>query len=195
MDAHPDFGKFAARLVAIGANFDAGFDGDLFRFIHPKFSKAADIVSGVGALHAAGRWNLPGASRLSYTALAPQTALAEALAHVNYYRLPVAQALPRVLVALRLKAKRVLDLRDGKARQALVLSQDTIRKLDWRAENQHGSEAMTQAWGRALADVGFEAVIVPSAAEAGGANVLVFPENLLAGSVFAVKEEVKWPAA
>lgn len=190
---HPDQDKLNARLAAIGAGLDSVFSGELFRFINPTYSKAADIVDGGGALYAAGRWNTQGAARLSYTAEAPHTALSEALAHVNYYSLPLAKALPRVLVALKLKAKRVLDLRDGKVRKALRLSEGTIRKLDWRAENQTGNEAITQAWGRAFAAAGFEAVIVPSAADAAGANVLVYPENLLPGSRFGVESEVVWP--
>jgi len=119
--------------------------------------------------------------------------LSEALAQVAYYHLPVSKALPRVLVALRLKAQRALDLRGGDIRKALILSEDTIKSLDWRAENQRGAEAITQAWGDAFANAGFEAVIVSSAADPEGSNVLVFPENLLSGSSFGVVDEVKWP--
>lgn len=190
---HPDQTKLDARLKAIGRRFDTASDVTLYRFINPRYSTAADIIDGAGALHADGRWNLKGAVRLSYTATAAETALAEALAHVRYFRLPVATALPRVLVGLNLKAKRALDLRDGKVRKALRLSENTIRNLDWRAENQKGRQAVTQAWGAAFANAGFEAVIVPSAATAGGANVLIFPENLLPGSRFEATEEVKWP--
>jgi RES domain-containing protein len=190
---HPDAARLTERLKALGSAHDVAFKGELFRFINPTFSRSSDILAGTGALHACGRWNLKGASRLSYTALAPQTALAEALAHVNYFRQPLSKALPRVLVALQLKAKRVLDLRDGSMRKALRLSDDTIRHLDWRANNQKGQEAITQAWGKSFAEAGYEAVIVPSAADTDGANVLVFPENLQTSSVFKVMSEVKWP--
>jgi len=190
---HPDRPKFDARLKAIGKRFDTACDVTLFRFINPSYSKAMDIIDGAGALHADGRWILKGATPLSYTATAPETALAEVLAHVRYFRLPEAKALPRILVGLRLKTQCVLDLRDGKVRKALRLSEATIRKLDWRAENQTGKEAVTQAWGVAFARAGFEAVIVPSAASPAGQNVLVFPKNLLPGSKFEVSEEVKWP--
>ena len=189
---HPDRAKFDHRLKDVGTSFDVEFDQTLFRFINPRHSRAADIVNGAGGLHADGRWNLKGPARVSYTATSPETALAEALAHVHYFRLPVAKALPRVLVGLQLKAKRVLDLRDGNVRKVLKLSEETVLKLDWRAENQKGTEAVTQAWGAAFAHAGFEAILVPSAASAGGANVLVFPENLLPGSRFHVLEEVKW---
>lgn len=189
---HPDRAKLASRLAAMGRAFDVPFAGELFRFINPKYSKASDIVSGGGSLLASGRWNVRGSIRVSYTSQTPETALAEALAHVRYYNLPTSRALPRVLVALRLEASRALDLRNGAARRALILSDHTIRTLDWRPENRNGAEAVTQAWGFALAGAGFEAVIVPSAAEPHGVNVLVFPENLLAGSLFEVATEVAW---
>lgn len=148
---HPDRAKLATRLATLATSFDVGFDGSLYRFINPVYSNTTDIISGEGALYASGRWHLKGAARLSYTALAPETALAEALAHVRYYALPVAKAMPTVLVALRLKARRVLDLRDG---DVLRLSETTIRFLDWRAENQRKKEAISQAWGRAIAMAG-----------------------------------------
>ena len=184
-----------ARLRAVGRALDSDFAGELFRFINPAYSRAGDIVDGAGSLHAAGRWNGKGAALMSYTALTPQTALAECLAHVQYFRLPVSQALPRVLVALRLKASRVLDLREGSIRQVLRISRDTICQLDWRAENHARREAITQAWGRGFAACGFEAVAVPSAADHAGGNVLVFPANLQPGSHFTVLSEVKWPGA
>lgn len=191
---HPDQHPLRVKLAAVGTSLDAAFSGTLFRFINPSYSKRAHIVDGAGALHAAGRWHTAGAMRLCYTAQTPLTALAEALAQVNYYGLPQAKALPSVLVALHLQAGRVLDLRLGKVRRTLRLSAATMQKLDWRAENQHGREAITQAWGRAFAAAGFEAVIAPSAADATGANVLVFPENLQPGSRFEVQREVNWPA-
>jgi len=190
---HPHVAKLAARLQIFKRSLDVRFEGELFRFINPQYSKAVDIIDGTGAIHAAGRWNLVGAARLSYTALEPDTALSEALAHVRYFRLPLSKALPSVLVALRFKAKRVLDLRDGNVRRGLKLSAATITNLDWRAENRKGSEAVTQAWGGAFAGAGFEAVIVPSSADPGGSNVLVFPGNLQPGSHFEVVSEVRWP--
>jgi len=165
----------------------------LFRFIDPQFSKAEDIVNGVGALKANGRWNLAGTTKLSYTSLTPETAMAEALAHVRYYHLPKSKALPRVLVALDLKASRALDLRTSAVRKALKLSEDVIRRGDWRRDNRTGAEAFTQAWGFAFAEAGFETIIVPSAADEKGTNVLVYPDNLLASSSFHVKKPPEWP--
>ena len=54
----------------------------LFRFIDEEFSAADDIVSGESGLYASGRWNARG-MRVAYTAIGPETALAEALAHAR----------------------------------------------------------------------------------------------------------------
>ena len=189
---HPSRPIFASLLSNLGAHGNVTFDGDVFRFIHPQFSKPAGIVSGIGALHAAGRWNIAGSYRLSYTAVAPETALAEALAHVRYYNLPLSNALPRVLVALHLKASRVLDLTGAGIRRSLKLSLKDIFSCDWRNENMNMRESMTQAWGAVIAKAGLEAVIVPSTADSRGQNLLVFPENLLPGSEYNVVGTVKW---
>lgn len=190
----PELELCAQRLRAIGKGLDAAMDMTLFRFINPRYAKAGDIVSGAGALRADGRWNIKGTARLSYTATTPETALAETLAHAQYYQLPLASALPRVLVGLRLKIIRGLDLREPHVGGLLKLSESTMRKTDWRAVNQKGGVAVTQSWGAAFAQAGFEAVAVPSAAAAEGVNILVFPENLLPGNSFEVLEEIVWPS-
>lgn len=192
---HPGRPRFLARVAALGRAWDRPGAWEVFRFIDPRFSSAADIASGEGALHAAGRWHPPGgAGRLSYTAAEPETALAETLAHARYFHLPASSALPRVLVSLRLQVTKVLDLREGALRRRLRLSLAAIQHTDWRRDNRLGREAVTQAWGVALAAAGFEAIIVPSAAATKtGTNVLVFPTNLLPGSQFQVNRQVRWP--
>ena len=190
---HPERAVFLRRAQALGRAFDRPGTWELFRFINPRYSAAADIVSGEGARYAAGRWNPPQSPfLLSYTALSPETALAETFAQAHYFRQPVGTALPRVLVSLRLEATRVLDLREGAVRKRLGLSLRTIRQTDWRQDNQGRQEAVTQAWGAAFEAAGFEAVIVPSGTERGGDNVLVFPANFQPGSRCEVVNEVHW---
>ena len=185
MNAHPDEAYFRRRLASLDRFGGRAFTGSVFRFVHPRHSKPADISSGLGAMQASGRWHLKGMGQLTYTALTTITAHAEVLAHVTYYNLPVEHALPRLLVALDTDLKRVLDLTDGKVRQRLKLGADTIRNLDWRRENRLKQEATTQAWGRLFLAAGYEAILVPSAANQ-GTNLIVFPANLLTGSTFTV---------
>lgn len=122
MHLHPNRDEFAERVRALGRKHDVALHADLFRFIDPRFSRAADIVSGAGALQASGRLHVKGQFRISYTSMDPETALAEALATARYYHLPLSSALPRVLVSLRLTAPRVLDLRVAAIGQRLKFS-------------------------------------------------------------------------
>jgi RES domain-containing protein len=190
---YPSQHRFLDQIMDLGRDWDSALAVPLFRFIDPRHSKSDDIVEGRGTVYASGRWHLKGAAPMSYTATEPETALAEALANARYYRLPLSTALPKVLVCLNLKAARVLDLRNRELWRLLRLSAKTISETDWRHENQQGRQAVTQAWGEIFGFAGFEAVIVPSAAVKHGANALIFPRNLRAGSLFEVENEVRWP--
>jgi len=53
---------------------------------------------------------------------------------------------------------------------------------NWAGIQADGEEAWTQAIGRGSLNAGFEALLVPSARKAGGKNIVVFPDNFLAGS-------------
>ena len=191
MRQHPERDDFLTRILDLPGRWATPFTGVLFRFIHPQFSSAADIVNGEGGLHAAGRWNLSG-MRLSYTATEPETALAECLAHARYYNLPLSTALPRVLVSLALKATHVLDLRNAQLRRVLHITLEDIISTDWRRENRRSQESITQAWGAAFAAAGVEALVAPSAAKDGELNVVVFPGNLQHPEQFVVEHEILW---
>lgn len=81
---HPERAAFLRRTQVLGRALGRPGTWELFRFINPRYSAAADIVSGEGAKYAAGRWNPPQSPfLLSYTALTPETALAETLAHAR----------------------------------------------------------------------------------------------------------------
>jgi len=169
------------------------FTGEVFRFHNPKRATTAELFAGKGSLWSNGRWLLKGSTPCTYTSLSPETALAESLAAQRYYRLPLSQATPRVMVSAEVKLSRVVDLREGLIRQRLRIAEHTILETDWRRENQHGHEAITQAWGEAFQSQGIEGIVAPSAAQPGGTNLIVFPSNLLTGSQMKVVNEVIWP--
>ena len=58
--------------------------------------------------------------------------------------------------------------------------------IDWRKEVKDGVLPVTQAIGQAAFEAGLEGLIVPSAAQLDGFNVLVFPANLKKGSKIQV---------
>lgn len=90
--------------------------------------------------------------------------------------------MPRVFVAIEMKLKRVVDLRESNVRQRLHVSNDTMTSIDWRKEVKAGHLPVTQAIGQAAFEAGVEGLIVPSAAQSDGFNVLAFPKNLKKGS-------------
>ena len=69
-------------------------------------------------------------------------------------------------------------LTDGSIRQRLQVSRERMVAEDWRRANEKGREALCQAIGRAAFDAGFEGILVPSAQDENGRNLIVFPDQL-----------------
>jgi RES domain-containing protein len=137
------------------------FSGTTYRSCTPKYATEDGLLNGEGSKRYGARWN-PRDIAVVYAADSPETAMAESLAHFRYFSIPVHSAMPRVFVAIEMKLKRVVDLRESNVRQRLHVSNDTI--------------------GQAAFEAGVEGLIVPSAAQPDGFNVLAFPENLKKGS-------------
>ena len=155
-----------------------GWKGTLFRSASPKYANKDDVITGAGSKAVGARWNPPGGFRTVYASLEVETAVAEALQHFRYYGFPVSKAMPRVIVALEAKLERVLDLRDGDVRRALVVSEKRMLTEPWREEQKKGREALTRAIGRIAYDLDVQALLAPSAARKDGTNLIVFPANL-----------------
>jgi RES domain-containing protein len=154
------------------------WQGELFRSASPRYANKDDIITGAGSKAAGARWNPPGSFHAVYASLEVETAVAEVLQHFRHYGLPVAKAMPRVIVSLEVKLERVLDLREGDVRRLLVVSEKRMLSEPWRQEQKKGLEALTQAIGRLAYEVNVQALLVPSAARKGGSNLIVFPANL-----------------
>ena len=66
--------------------------------------------------------------------------------------------------------------------KALELSEEELRREDWRKVQEQGFESFTQAFGRALFKMKAEGLIARSARSKNGINIAYFPENKLPGS-------------
>jgi len=86
--------------------------------------------------------------------------------------------MPRTFAAISFSLKRVLDITEGSIRRRLAISQNRIIGTDWRAEMAAGNVPLTQLLGQAASDIGLEGLLVPSAAEPNGRNIVAFPKNL-----------------
>jgi RES domain-containing protein len=193
MILHPERMALSKRLADKWSELVTNFSGKVYRFINPIHSDVQEMFAGKGPRYAHGRWLLQGSCEATYTALLPETALAEALASSRYYGFPDTHSAPLVFVAADVKLMHVIDLRDAKIRRRLRTSQSVILATDWRKENRHGLEAITQAWGWAFYESGAEGFITQSACDASGANLIVFPANLKKGSYIRVLSEIVWP--
>lgn len=153
-------------------------DGIFFRVAGPRHTTAADIVSGIGAEKAGGRWNPIDDMRMVYLSREPETALSEALEHFRYFKLPESGGLPKVIVSVAVKLERVLDLtRTDLSGKVPELMAEFLAE-DWRAINDRGIESASQAVGWAAYTAGLQGLIVPSKPVPNRSNLLVFPENL-----------------
>lgn len=147
----------------------------------PRHTTAKDIVSGIGAAIAGGRWNPIGEMNVVYLSEEPDTATKESLEHFRYYGLPVTDALPKVLVAVAVRVERLLDLTDPAPADGIPIPLPELLAEDWRAVLARGLEPGSQAAGWAAYAAGFQGLKVPSKPDPPKANVLVFPENLVKG--------------
>jgi RES domain-containing protein len=161
------------------AKFAAPWAGVVYRSASVAYANRDDLVTGAGAKHAGARWNPPNSVPSVYASLERWTATEEALAHHRYFGFPEETALPWVMVATRVNLQRVLNLADQKPRRSLGVNRGRLTGEDWRARNARGREALTQAIGRLAWEAGWEGLLVPSAADPGGVNLVVFPGNLV----------------
>jgi RES domain-containing protein len=151
------------------------WNGEVFRATAPEWSTAEHLLSGLGGIVAAGRWNAAGAFRVIYASLTPEGALAEALARARHRGIGDSSAMPLVVSALRVRLAGVLDLRTDEAGEALTVSAGALAGEDWRAATAGGRESLSQAVGRAACAAGLEGMIVPGAA---AANLLILPDHV-----------------
>jgi RES domain-containing protein len=177
MRHHPETDRLA-RAVAKCAALAVVWSGTLYRSASPRYANKDDITTGAGSKVTGARWNPPDSFRAVYASVEVETALDEVLAHFRHYKLPVAKAMPRVIVSLEATLQRVLDLTDGSVRRVLGVSERRLLDEPWREMQKKGREAITQAVGRLAYDAGVEAILVPSAARRGGQNLVIFPANL-----------------
>jgi RES domain-containing protein len=169
------------RALADSLTLTLPFEGVVFRSMGLRYANEEDATSGAGASLYGGRWNPVGLATF-YASLSIELAGAEALATSRYYRTDPARTLPRVDAAFDVRLQRVLDLTERRVRRRLRVTITALKTLDWRAANNRGEEALTQAIGRCAAAVGFEALIVPSSEVPRGRNLVAFPAELRKGS-------------
>ena len=178
----------ALKLTAVG-----------LRSAGVKYANESDLTSGDGAGYYGGRWNPPGIKAV-YMSLDPITATKESYQEFTKFGFETNSIRPRVIVGVKLKLRRLLDLTDARVRRRLGFRLDELMEEDWHSIQCAGDESWTQAIGRGCRSAGFEGLIVHSARNRRGKNVVAFPDKLDKGSVIELlaKEELPphpsdWP--
>ena len=146
-----------------------------------KYANSRDLIAGDGASYYGGRWNPPGVKAI-YASLDPETAVKEAYQEFVDYGFTAQQIRPRVFAGVRLNVKRLLDLTDAGIRRRLGFRLDELTGEDWRGIQSGGEQSWTQVIGRGALLAGFEGLLVPSARNRHGMNVVIFPDNLASTS-------------
>lgn len=155
--------------------------GTIYRVTTLKYRDPRSILFGEGSYRNGGRWNAIGSFRAVYGSTSDVVALAESKANAEYANLPYPFRQPRLVVAVDLALRRVVDLTAAGTLEALGVIEEELRE-DWRKIQEQGVESFTQALGRALFSANAEGLIALSARVEKGINVAYFPQNKQRGS-------------
>lgn len=173
MPGRPDLGRIAAVP-------GRPFKGTVLRVVPESLHDK--ILSTEGNALYAGRYHLKGETGILYTSIGKDLALKEIGRHAARNPLATGLAIGRIRVGLQ----KALDLTDPNTRDALCITQEDITGPGW---------GLTQAISRSARNADFQGILAPSAT-GGGANLVIFENNLAAGcslEVIAVDSEASGP--
>ncbi len=164
------------------------FSGYCFRCVKPYYSSGPDAFSGAGSQKVSGRFHVKGKFVIIYTGTALQTAEWEYLNTAASIGFDTAYLLPYTAIGAETKLNRVLNLTNPGTRRALNVTVTDLRTSVWNGSSQ---ETLTQLIGRLAYQVGFKAILVPSAG--GGKNLNILRQNLQATSYIKIVNEDQLP--
>ena len=176
------------------------FSGTVYRFIGSRFLHSP--LASAGSRRHGGRFNPPDSFEVLYTALAADTALAEREGILLTDTAIKAARGIRTGILLRIGCRlaSVLDLTDEQIRRQLQIPLGELLGpwLPWNvpapsalpsAVESHSVAAPSQLIGVSVyASQRFEAIVFPSAKDATGRCLAIFPDRLRAGSIVAVDD-------
>lgn len=119
--------------------------------------------------------------------------MAESLANYHEFGIPVSEAMPLVFVAVTVKAQSILDLTLADVQDELGVTSRRMASTPWKALQERGEEALTQAIGRLAWEESLEGILVPSARVRGSVNIVLFPSRRKRGSSWRIQRARKLP--
>jgi RES domain-containing protein len=156
--------------------------GTIYRVTTLKYADPRTMLYGQGSYRNGGRWNAIGSFRAIYGSTEDIVALSESKVTAAYANLPYPFREPRLIVALDVELSRVIDLTVDATLKILGVSDEELRREDWRKVQGQGFESFTQSLGRAIFAAKGEGLLAHSARVENGVNVAYFPENKSRGS-------------
>jgi len=166
------------------------WQGVAFRASPLPHANAVRLLDGKGSFKTGGRWSAAGTLRAVNLSASQETAIKESSASFTYYYFAPSDVRPKVLVGVRLRLTRVLDLVDPRGPRMLPwVGLEEALAEDWHKVNDAGHEALSQALGRAAHAGGAEGLLAPSARIPGGINVVYFPDSLATSSEVGILGE------
>ena len=170
---------------------DAGpLDETTFRFARMARANRRDLLSGIGSAIHGQRWN-PRGVRTVYTSLDEMTAVAEAFEASRANGLPVSEATPSVIAAIRVSLDRVLDLTAvgvAGVLDPLGFTAERMAREPWRRRIDSAELGPTIEIGRLCHGLGIQAIVVPSKPRPGGRNLAIYVDHCPPGSLRIVNE-------
>lgn len=177
MHEHPRFDVIRSAIEDERDAFLRSWSGPIYRCVEPKWARPEHLVSGQGSLEAGSRWMRPMFTPAVYAASSELIALKEARRVVRHFGIHKPRNQPRVLVELEASLENVADL-TRLEKHPLLPSIDELLGENWLQINERRAETLGQTFGRALFDLGFSGLLVPSARDRRGRNLIWFPKNL-----------------
>ncbi len=189
--ANPRYDAFLAHLQG-ARRLLVRWEGIAFRATPLPHANAIKLLDGKGSLQAGGRWSAAGTFPVVNLSTSQEAAVKESSASFTYYNFAPSDVRPKVLVGVRLRLTKVLDLVDPRGPRMLPwVGLEELLAEDWRKVNDAGHEAVSQALGRAAQATGAEGLLAPSARVAGGINVVYFPDSLATSSQIQILGEAE----
>jgi len=170
---------------------DSGpLDETVFRFARMARANRRDLLGGIGGAMHGGRWN-PRGVRAVYTSLDELTAVAETFEASRANGLPISEATPSVIAAIRVSLGRVLDLTGVVASgvlDPLGFTAGRMAREPWRGRLDSAEPCLTIEIGRISHGLGVQAIVVPSKPRPGGKNLVIFVDHCPPGSLRIINE-------
>ncbi len=124
-----------------------------------------------------------------YASSSETIALKEALHNFGRYGIKPRQK-PRVLIDIEIELSSLVPMLPLLENLTWPSLKELLEE-DWEAVNASGVESLSQAFGRALWELGYEGLRVPSARDRRGQNLIWFPERLKPNSKVTIVGEAE----